>query len=97
MFLTAKKMFRGIPTAGKVVLWSKGGLDYGKDAFAFRICDDGERYHIMVLSAVAPYQDSVLHSDYVTVDRLVQAILEHELNARELASGAKLRSDSYSE
>ena len=97
MFLTAKKMFRGIPATGKVVLWSKGGMDYGKDLFAFRICDDGERYHVMVLSAVAPYQDSVPHSEYVTVDRLIKEILENELKAREAASGAELRSDSDSE
>lgn len=84
--MTAKQMFNNttIPV-GKVVLCSKGRSDYGRDEFAYCVCDDGTQYNIKVISAVNPREYSVPYGPDVTVKTLENAILYNEWRARIIA------------
>lgn len=84
--MTAKQMFNNttIPV-GKVVLCSKGRYDYGRDEFAYCICDDGTQYNIKVISAVHPREYSVPYGPDVTPKTLELAILYNEWRARVIA------------
>lgn len=84
--MTAREMFKGITPNGKVLKCSKGGYDYGLNTFAYRICDDGERYNIKVLSDVLPREYSVEYSKKISVDSLENAILYNEWRARSIAN-----------
>jgi hypothetical protein len=75
-------MFKDFTPEGKVVKCSKGGYDFGMDTFAYRICDDGEKYNIMVQSDVNPRMYSVPYGDEVTIESLETAILYNEWRAR---------------
>lgn len=84
--MTARQMFKGQYPAGKVLLCSKGRYDYGRDEFAYCICDDGTQYLVKVFSAVHPREYSVPYGDDITVETLENAILYNEWRARVMAS-----------
>ena len=48
--MTAREMFKENKPSGKVLKCSKGRYDYGRNTFAYCICDDGQRYNIRVIS-----------------------------------------------
>jgi hypothetical protein len=97
IFITAKQMFKGLTPEGKVLRCSKGGYDYGQDTFAYRICDNGERYNIVVLSDVQPRTYSVPYGDDVTVETLENAILYNEWKARVWAAREETKTKNAKE
>jgi hypothetical protein len=84
--MTAREMFKENKPKGKILKCSKGGYDYGRNTFAYCICDDGQRYNIKVLSEVHPKEYSVDHNEEVNADTLENAILYNEWRARVVAS-----------
>jgi hypothetical protein len=80
--MTAREMFKENKPNGKVLKCSKGGYDYGRNAFAYCICDDGQRYNIKVLSEVCPREYFVDYGEKTNVDTLEMAILYNEWRAR---------------
>ena len=84
--MTAREMFKGIKPNGKVLMCSKGGYDYGRNTFAYCICDDGQRYNIKVLSELNPKEYSVEYGKDTSVDTLENAILYNEWRARVIAN-----------
>lgn len=84
--MTAKQMFNNKTPAGKVVLCAKGRYDYGRDEFAYCICDDGTQYNVKVISAVLPREYSVPYGPETTVETMKTAILYNEWRARKIAN-----------
>lgn len=84
--MTAKEMFKNIKPNGKVLKCSKGGYDFGKNTFAYCICDDGQKYNIKVLSELNPRKYSVEYAVDTNVDTLEMAILYNEWKARVAAN-----------
>lgn len=80
--ISARQMFRGQIPSGKVLKCSKGGYDYGRNEFAYCICDDGTQYNVKVLSAVNPREYSVPYGSETNVHTLENAILYNEWRAR---------------
>lgn len=80
--MTARQMLKGKYPSGKILLCSKGRYDFGRDEFAYCICDDGTQYNIKVLSAVHPREYSVPYGAEITVKTLEMAILYNEWRAR---------------
>lgn len=83
--MTAKQMFKDRFPAGKVLLCSKGQYDFGRNEFAYCICDDGTKYNVKVMSAVNPREYSVPYGPETTVETLETAILYNEWRARVIA------------
>lgn len=83
--MNARQMFKNIAPEGKVLLCSKGGYDFGRDTFAYRISDDGKQYNITVLSEVNPRKYSVPYGEETTLETLETAIHYNEWQARRLA------------
>lgn len=84
--ISAREMFRGQVPNGKVLKCSKGKYDYGRNEFAYCICDDGTQYNVKVLSAVLPRTYSVPYGPETNVDTLENAILYNEWKARVIAN-----------
>lgn len=84
--MTAKEMFKGIKPDGKILKCSKGGYDFGRNTFAYCICDDGKRYNVKVLSEIHPKEYSVEYGNDINVDSLENAILYNEWRARVITS-----------
>ena len=80
--MTAREMFKGIKPNGKVLKCSKGGYDFGRNTFAYCICDDGQRYNVKILSEVLPREYSVEYGKDTSVDPLENAILYNEWASR---------------
>jgi hypothetical protein len=84
--MTAREMFKDNKPKGKILKCSKGGYDYGRNVFAYCICDDGQKYNIRVLSEVHPKEYSVNYSEETNVTTLENAILYNEYRARVIAN-----------
>ena len=80
--MTAREMFKGIKPNGKVLKCSKGGYDFGRNTFAYCICDDGRKYNVKVLSEVLPREYSVEYGKDTSVCALENAILYNEWVSR---------------
>ena len=80
--MTAREMFKGIKPNGKVLKCSKGGYDFGRNTFAYCICDDGQKYNVKILSEVLPREYSVEYGKDTSVDTLESAILYNEWASR---------------
>ena len=83
--MTAKQMFQNQFPAGKMLLCSKGQYDFGRNEFAYCICDDGTQYNVKVISAVNPREYSVPYGPETTVETMETAILYNEWRARVIA------------
>lgn len=84
--MTAREMFKNARPYGKILKCSKGRYDYGKNTFAYCICDDGRQYNIKVLSEFNPREYSVQYKEDTNVATLENAILYNEWRARVLTS-----------
>ena len=82
--MNAREMFKGIKPKGKIVKCSKGGYDYGRNTFAYCICDDGEKFNIKVLSEVNPREYSVEYGEETTLVTMESEIHYKEWYARNL-------------
>ena len=86
--MTAREMLKGKKPKGKILKCSKGG--YRDNTFAYYICDDGEKYNIVVLSKVNPREYSVNYNEKTNVETLETAILYNEWKARTIDNGNKI-------
>ena len=80
--MTAREMFKEIKPNEKILKCSKGGYDFGRNTFAYCICDDGQKYNVKVLSEVLPREYSVEYGKDTSVDTLENAIHYNEWRAR---------------
>lgn len=87
--MTAKQMFNNHFPAGTILKCSKGQYDFGRNEFAYCICDDGAKYNVKVMSAVNPREYSVPYGSETTVETMETAILYNEWRARIIANRKK--------
>ena len=86
--MRAREIFKNNKPIGKILKCSKGG--YRDNAFAYCICDDGQKYNVKVLSKVYPKEYSVEYGEEISVDTLENAILYNEWQARVTESKSRI-------